>query len=90
MPVKNYTTSVPASRSIEEIQKALVLRGASQVLFQYEQGTGKIQALKFTLVIGENNLPFQLPAEWRLFQELLKKQGVSKWRGEEYVYCIIW
>lgn len=37
MALKNYTTKVPANRSIEEIQTALVKYGASGVLYEYEK-----------------------------------------------------
>ena len=44
MPIKNYTTTVPANRSIEEIQTALVNHGATSMLYKYERGTGRIEA----------------------------------------------
>jgi hypothetical protein len=37
MPIKNYTTTVSAHRSIYEIQDALVHHGATGVLYEYEQ-----------------------------------------------------
>ena len=41
MPIKNYTTKVPANKSIAEIQDALVNHGATGVLYEYEQGQEK-------------------------------------------------
>jgi len=58
MPIKNYTTKVPASRSIQEIQDMLVKHGATDFLFQYEQGTGRIKALKFILPLHDRQVPF--------------------------------
>jgi hypothetical protein len=50
MPIKNYTTIVPANRSISKIQDALVQHGATGMLYKYEQGTGRIEALQFLLL----------------------------------------
>lgn len=90
MPLKNYTTQVPANRSIQEIQDALVKNGASGVLLEYEKGTGRISALKFKLPIGDKDLAFQLPVEWRRFQAVLKEQGINRANDEDYVYRVAW
>lgn len=90
MPIKNYTTSVPASRSIQEIQDALVKHGAVGVLFEYGQGTARITALKFRLPHKDDFVSFQLPVEWRRFQAVLKEQRVKRSNDEEYVYRVAW
>src|SRR5712691_3528911 len=61
MPIKNYTTSVPANRSIAEIQDALVKHGATGVLYKYEQGTGRIEALQFLLRVKNQDVAFSPP-----------------------------
>lgn len=88
--IKNYTTKVPADRSIKEIQDALVKNGAAGVLYEYEQGTGRIAALKFLLPIGEQKVAFSLPVQWHRFQAVLKKQGVSRSDDQEYCYRVAW
>lgn len=88
--IKNYTTKVPAKQSIDEIQQALVKNGALGVLYEYEQGTGRIHALKFLLPIGEKKVPFALPVNWRRFQAILKKQNVSRAHDEDYCYRVAW
>jgi hypothetical protein len=90
MPIRNYTTSVPANRSIEEIQTALVKHGATGVMYEYEQGTGRIQALKFRLPVNGQDVGFSLPVEWRRFQAVLQHQRVTRWRDEDYVYRVAW
>lgn len=90
MPIKNYTTQVPTYRSIQEIQDTLVKHGATGFLLEYEQGTGRIKALKFILELEGNRLPFQLPVDWRSFQEVLKKDGVRRWEDEDYCYRVAW
>lgn len=90
MPIKNYTTEVPANRSIEEIQSALVRHGAKGVLYEYEEGTGRIAALKFLLSVKGSDVGFALPVNWRLFQAVLKEQNVSRCKDENYVYRVAW
>ncbi|MHB8089966.1 MAG: hypothetical protein ACYDH2_17150 [Anaerolineaceae bacterium] len=90
MPIKNYTTIVPANRSIEEIQTALVKHGAIGMIYEYEQGTGRISALKFILNIKGNNVGFTLPVNWRKFQDVLKLQEVKRWNEDDYVYRVAW
>jgi hypothetical protein len=48
---KKYTSKVPANKSIAEIQDTLVKHGSTGVLYKYEQGTGRIEALQFLLRI---------------------------------------
>lgn len=90
MAIKNYTTKVPASRSIQEIQDSLVKHGATGIFMEYEQGTGRIHMLKFVLTLEGKNLPFQLPVNWRLFQEVLKKQRITRWNDNDYCYRVAW
>lgn len=90
MPLKNYTTKVPADRSIGEIQAALVKRGAIGVLYEYEKDTGRIAALKFKLDMKGKTMGFALPVNWRKFQQVLKNQEVSRSDDEGYVYRVAW
>ena len=90
MPIKNYTTTVPANRSITEIQDTLVKHGATGVLYKYEQGTGRIEALQFLLRIKNQDVAFSLPVNWRKFQRVLELQQVRRWDDEEYVYRVAW
>ncbi len=90
MPIRNYTSKVPANRSIDEIQTALVKHGASGIIYEYEQGTGRIAALKFLLPINGNSVGFALPVEWRKFQRVLQEQQVSRYSDEDYVYRVAW
>ncbi len=88
--LKNYTTKVPADRSIQEIQSALVAHGATGVLYEYERGTGRIEALKFKLVMEGKDMGFSLPVNWRKFQAVLEKQEVERWDDEDYCYRVAW
>lgn len=90
MPIKNYTTQVPANRSIQEIQDALVRHGAVGMIYRYEKGTGKIEALEFGLEVKGRGVAFSLPVNWRKFEAVLKQQEVRRANDEEYVYRVAW
>ena len=90
MAIKNYTTKVPAARSIEEIQSALVKHGAVGILYEYEPGTGRIAALKFLLPINGQKVGFTLPVQWQRFQAVLKRDQVRRWDDEDYCYRVAW
>lgn len=60
------------------------------MLYEYEKGTGKIEALRFRLEIKGREVSFSLPVNWRKFQECLKQQEVRRWDDEEYVYRVSW
>lgn len=88
--IKNYASKVPANRSIEEIQAALVKNGAAGVLYEYEKGTGRIAALKFLLPINDTKVAFSLPVQWRRFQQVLKNQNIPRADDEDYAYRVAW
>lgn len=90
MPIKNYTSKVPANRSIEEIQTALVKNGALGVQYDYEKGTGRIAALRFRLPVKEKLVVFSLPVHWQSFQQVLKNQNIKRHDDEDYVYRVAW
>src|SRR5712691_12014786 len=90
MPIKNYTTTVPANRSIAEIQDALVKHESTGALYKYEQGTGRIEALQFLLLVKNKYVSFSLQVHWRKFQRVLELQQVRRYDKEEYVYRVAW
>jgi len=90
MPIKNYTTIVPANQSIAEIQDALVKSGAVGFQLMYEKGTGRIKSLQFGLDIKDNVQAFSLPVQWKLFQQVLKDQGIHRADDEDYCYRVAW
>jgi hypothetical protein len=89
MPIKNYTTTVPADKSIAEIQVALVQHGAKGVMYSYDD-EGRISAMRFVLDISGQPWNYALPVEWRKFQQVLKNDGVRRWDDDAYCYRVAW
>lgn len=77
MNLKNYTTEVPASRSIGYIEDLLIDFGASNINKTFENGT--CSAISFIIKIDNNNVPFRLPVNVKgVFIWLRKKKPSSK------------
>jgi hypothetical protein len=91
MPLKNYTTKVPAKRSVDEITEMLQKHGASGVLTEFEKGTGKIEALSFKVELNGQSVVFRLPLRYKEAGQVLADQGIRRADyDEDYVYRVAW
>lgn len=75
MNIKNYTSEVPASRSIAQAEDVLISIGARNIMKEYD-GFGKIDCLVFSIPKpnGEGVIAFKLPSNRDGIQRLLLKQ----------------
>jgi hypothetical protein len=71
--MKNYTSTVPAERSVEEIERMLVRGGARSISKEYVDG--EVSALNFMILCHETNAPLgvRLPADCEAVFQVLKK-----------------
>ena len=78
MNLKNYTTEVQASRSIDGIEKLLVEFGASNIMKEYEELkplVGKrCMSISFIVDVEGMKMPFKLPANVAKVAKWLKKK----------------
>lgn len=74
MNIKNYTSSVPADKSILHIEKLLIEMGSTNIAKEYK--SGKVSAISFAIKHGEGNIPFRLPAK----VDPIKKLFLSQYR----------
>jgi len=58
--IKNYTTTIAVSKTINEIQELLVSKGAEKIMLDYS--VGKPVGLMFLLKTDKGSLPVKLPA----------------------------
>ncbi len=72
MKLKNYTTEVPATKSIDMIERLLVDFGAFNIMKEYTQG--KCSALSFIIEVDGVRMPFKLPANVPNVAKWLRKQ----------------
>lgn len=69
MKIKNYTTVVPANKSVGMIEELLVHLGAERIHKGY--ANGKLSSISFSIKVGENVIPFQLPAKVEFIEKQL-------------------
>lgn len=84
MPIKNYTTEVPAMKSINEIQANLVKHGASAIIVNY--GTDKEpESLSFVIPTKQGTYPYRLPANVNKVATVLlnmRRRPPEKWQRD--------
>lgn len=97
MGLKNYTTKIPASRSLQEIQDMLVLRGATGFMTEYEKDTGRILQITFGLDLDGKRVGFRLPLRWREVGQAISNDTSVRGeyrskakKDEDYVYRVAW
>lgn len=84
----NYTTQVPATRTIGEIQIILAEHKASAILTEYDDN-GRVTAISFKIRSAAGEIPFRLPASVDAVYNLLLRQrvrSVSGKQAQELVY----
>ena len=81
MKIKNYTSSVPADRSISAIERLLVDGGASHISKVYESQT--LTGLTFEIFVPDQNRSFifKLPSKTGAVEKLMMAE-IRRPRGE--------
>jgi len=77
MPLANYTTKVPVSDSIAEVQKLLADFGAASVSMHYEGG--KVVGIDFGIKLDGHPLQFRLPVNVAAAQRALTAAKVKSY-----------
>jgi hypothetical protein len=93
MNLKNYTSSVPASTSVDRIERRLVAIGAKNVNKEYKDGT--LIGIKFLIDVNGNTIGFELPARIEvvfdvLYREYRKPTAETKKRVSEQAVRTAW
>jgi hypothetical protein len=84
MNIRNYTSSVPADKSILQIERVLIDMGARNIAKEYD-GFGKVDSISFSIPHpnGEGIIPFKLPAKREPIKKLFLKQYRRPSRAQE-------
>lgn len=77
MPIKNYTTKIPAAQTVGEIQEILAAHGARRVMMDYAEN-GSVEAVTFALMLNGQLAGFRLDA---------KPQGVASVMAKDHIKC---
>ena len=94
MPLLDYTTSVPVSRTISQLQAKLVEHGARAVMMEYDD-RGRINALAFKVKTPNGELPIRLPIDAAATLKVLQRQYANReipgrYANEEHAYRVAW
>lgn len=77
MPILNYTTQVPVTNTVNDIQKALIKAGARAVLCEYDDHQ-EISAISFRVNDHHGHIHFRLPANVNGVEAALRKDRQFK------------
>jgi hypothetical protein len=90
MPLKNYTTEVPAERSVSQIQGNLVTHGARDILIHF--GADKEpESMSFIIPTPQGDIPFRLPANVQKVAAVLAKNiniNLPEWHANYQKYLL--
>ena len=89
MPLLNYTTSVPAVRTIGQIQGKLAEHGATAVMMNYDQG--RVTSLAFQVEGPAGPLSIKLPVDLNATMNVMRKDGLAaRYLLPDHVYRVAW
>jgi len=69
--IKNFTSTVPVSRSIQHIEDCLIRHGAHNILKMYDADK-KLESLCFIISVDGKDVPFKLPASVNKVEKVLR------------------
>ncbi|KKN48216.1 hypothetical protein LCGC14_0654780 [marine sediment metagenome] len=83
MPIANYTTEVPAIKSVGEIQGILVGHGAKAIMLDYDDDVPT--GLAFIIKTDHGELQFRLPANVKQVEKILlnmRARPLETWHSD--------
>ena len=91
--IKNYTSEVSMTRSVQKIESCLVRGGAQDILKSYEDGL--LTGIAFILQVDGISIPFRLPARVDnvkkfLMEEVKRPQSGTEARIEQQAERTAW
>lgn len=90
MPLLNYTTSVPVSRTLGQVQGLLVEAGARAIMAEYDDA-GAVVGMSFAVVGPYGKQGYTLPVRTERVLAVLTRDGVGpKYRTPEHAEKVAW
>jgi len=94
MGILDYTTKVPVSRTIAQIQAKLVEHGARAVMMEYGDD-GRVKALAFNIKMPNRELPIRLPINTASTLRVLQRQVADReisagYAKDDHAYRVAW
>jgi hypothetical protein len=90
MPLLNYRTGVPASRTASEVQALLVKAGARGIAMEYNADR-RLIGMSFAVPTAYGTQTFVLPVDARRVQAVLERQKVDRqYRTPDHAERVAW
>jgi len=94
MPLLDYTSKVPVSRTLAQIQAKLVEHGARAVMMEYDDD-GRIKALAFNVKMPNGEFPIRMPINAGATLKVLQRQAAdreipARYANEAHAYRVAW
>jgi hypothetical protein len=90
MTLLNYTTGVPVSRTIGQVQGILVEAGARAIMAEYDDG-GRVTGMSFSVETPFGQRGYTLPVRTERVLAVLERDRVSpKYRTPEHAERVAW
>lgn len=89
MGILNYSTSVPVSRTIAQIQDNLVAHGARVIMINYNKDR-EPESLSFIVLSQNGELPFRLPANVKAVENIMERDRLPGYRKEGQAVRVAW
>lgn len=90
MPLLDYTTRVPASRTARQVHDLLVKAGARGVAYEYDEAS-LLVGMRFVVSTAYGPRPFLLPVDPRRVKAVLERQKVEpRYRTMDHAERVAW
>ena len=94
MPLLDYTSTVPVSRTIAQVEAKLVEHGARAAMKEWDD-KGRVRALAFNIITPNGELPIRLPIDAAATLKVLERQYYNReipkrYVNEDHAYRVAW
>lgn len=91
MPLKDYTTTVPVSRTIGQVQALLVQAGARQIMSEYDEH-GNPVGVAFAVMTPHGLRNFHLPVNAAAVEKVLREDHkvANRLKTPEHAQRVAW
>lgn len=89
MSLLNYSTTVPAAKTVAQIQTILAKHGAIAILTNYDS-EGQVESLSFKVKTSHGELPIRLPIDIDATLRVLERQAPRRYCNREQAVKVSW
>ena len=88
MPLLNYSTTVPAHRTVSQITEILAKAGAEQILTKYDNG--RAVGVAFAIQAPHGLANYTLPVDVTAVHQVMRRDAQPRFRTPEQAERVAW